>query len=312
MRTFFESQEPMQIVIEVGTHSRWVDRLLRELGHEVLVANARQVRLIYRSNKKNDRNDAQMLARLGRLDPKLLFPLKHRTDEEWEDLDWVKTRATLVEERTRLINQIRGKVKSHGGRIPSCSAESFPKQAKAIVDQEGLKALVPLLTIISTVTAEIKKCDRQIQELSRTKYPETKVIQTAPGVGPVTALTYRLVLQTPDRFPNSRDVGSYLGLTPIQDQSGDSDKQKRITKAGDRYLRTLLVQSAQYILGRFGPESPLKRWGLRLAERGGKNAKKRAVVAVARKLAVVLMAMWKSGQDYDVLRTGRKTVARAA
>jgi len=306
MREFFCDRSRMVVAIEVGTHSPWVSRLLKDLGHEVVVANAHQLRLIYRSDKKNDKRDAEMLARLARLDRKLLSPVEHRSQDESEDLALVKARAALVEARTGLINHVRGVVKSHGGRLPECSAESFPKQSRAELEAIHLTVLQPVLETIADLTVKIRKYDRKIAALSRTKYPETQLLSTVDGVGPVTAVTFRLVVGSPDRFPNRRNVGSYLGLRPRQDQSGETDKQKRITKAGDRYLRSLLVGCAHYILGRYGPDSDLRRWGLRLAERGGKNAKKRAVVAVARKLSVVLLSIWKTGKPYERLRIGAK------
>ena len=124
----------------------------------------------------------------------------------------------------------------------------------------------------------------------------------------MTALAYLLTLEEPGRFEQSRSVGAYVGLTPRRDQSGQTDKQLRITQCGDGYLRQLLVTSSHYILGPFGPDSDLRRYGLRIAERGGKNAKKRAVVAVARKLAVLLHHLWKTGVDYEPLRTAESPV----
>ncbi len=127
----------------------------------------------------------------------------------------------------------------------------------------------------------------------------------------MTALSFVLVLEDSGRIENSRSVGPFLGLTPKRDQSGQTDKQLRITKAGNAYLRRLLVQCAQYILGEFGPDCDLRRFGLKLAERGGKNAKRRAVVAVARKLAVVMHHLWKVGGDYDPLHQRNRKVSAA-
>lgn len=300
-RKVFAGMERMVVALEVGTHSPWVSRLLKELGHEVVVANPRQLPLIYRNNSKNDRNDAAILAKLVRVDSGLLSPVEHRSEEDSRALESVKARAVLVRSRTMLLNHVRQVVKSLGQRIPECSAEVFPRRARETLDKRMLASVGGVLTSIEALTVQVKKLDKGIAILEQ-RYPETKILRQVAGVGPVTALTYRLVVQSPDRFKDSRAIGSYLGLRPRQDQSGDTDKQLRITKAGDPYLRTLLVQSAQYLLGRHGPDTDLRRWGLKLAERGGKSAKKRAIVAVARKLAVLLMVLWKSGEAYEPLR----------
>jgi transposase len=306
---FFGEQEPLVVALEVGTHSPWVSRLLMKQGHEVVVANPRNLPMITRSNKKNDRTDAEMLARLVRVDRKLLSPVEHRSAEEAGELLTVKARALLVRSRTQQVNFVRQTVKSAGVRIAACSTEVFPERVRKLeLDAEMMETLRPVLASIEFLTAQIRLEDRRIGEVVK-RHPETETMRTIPGVGPVTALAFRLVLQTPTRFPDSRTVGSYLGLRPRQDQSGDTDKQMRITKAGDTYLRTLLVGSAQYILGRFGPDSDLREWGLKLAERGGKNAKKRAVVAVARKLAVLMLVLWKTGRSYEPRRGTNAEIA---
>jgi transposase len=161
--------------------------------------------------------------------------------------------------------------------------------------------LLPLVQLAEGLSACIQGYDRRIEELASEKYGPTKLLRQVKGVGPITALAYVLTLEKPERFPKSRDVGPYLGLVPKQEDSGESQPQLGISKAGDRMLRKLLVGSAQYILGPFGPDTDLRRYGLRLCERGGKNAKKRAAVAVARKLAVLLHRLWVSGEVYEPL-----------
>lgn len=291
-----------RIVLEVGTHSPWVSRRLERLGHEVLVANARQLRLIYGSDRKCDRVDAETLARLGRLDPTLLKPIRHRGAEAQADLAQLRARDALVRTRTLLINHVRGAVKAWGGRLPACSAPAFGSKAGPGVPPELRAALGPLLELIARLTQEIRGMERQLERLATVRYPETARLRQPSGVGLLTALCYVLTLEDPDRFRQSRAVGPYLGLCPRRDQSGGRDAQLRITKRGDAMLRRLLVSGAQYILGPFGPESDLRHWGLRLAARGGKNAKKRAVVAVARKLATLLHHLWVSGAVYQPLR----------
>ena len=141
---------------------------------------------------------------------------------------------------------------------------------------------------------------------------QVALLKKVKGVGTLIALTYVLTLDDPHRFAKSREVGCFLGLKPGRRDSGESQPQMHISKEGDRYLRTMLVQGAHYILGPFGADSDLRRWGLRLAERGGKNAKKRAVVAVARKLAVLLHRLWVSGEVYEPLRNNRKAMRAVA
>lgn len=301
LRRRFASSGRCRVVVEIGTHSPWVVSLLEELGHEVIPANPRRLRLIYRNDRKSDRVDAEYLARLGRLDPKLLAPVRHRGCEVRADLAVIRSRDLLVRTRTRLVNHVRGAVKSVGTRLPSCSTESFPKQSLEAIPEALRPTLVPVLAMIRTLSAQIRRYDRQIERLAKERYPETELLRAVPGVGPVTALAYVLTLEDPERFRRSRDVGPYLGLVPRRQDTGESEPQLRITKAGDEMLRRLLVGAAQYILGPFGPDTDLRRWGLKIAERGGKNAKKRAVVAVARKLAVLLHRLWLTGEIYEPL-----------
>jgi len=301
---FFRSLEPALVAIETGTHSPWVSRLLTECGHKTLVANARELRLIYGNKRKRDPEDARRLARTARLDPTLLCPIEHRSLEHQVDLATLRARFALVSARTELIQHVRGAVKSFGARIASCSAPAFHSKARGQIPQDLEPALLPLLDAIGELTARINAYEEAIGgKLSQEKYPETKCLRQVPGVGPITALTFVLTLGDPRRFRHSRSVGAYVGLTPRLADSGDSSPQLRITKAGDNTLRRLLVGSAQYILGPFGPDTDLRRFGHAISRRGGKNAKKRAVVAVARKLAVLLHRLWITGKDFRPLRT---------
>jgi transposase len=302
----FTHLQNCRIAMEVGGHSRWVSHLLKELSHDVLVANARKLRAIYNNPRKGDRADAETLARLARLDPELLSPIHHRSTQAQADLAVLRSRDALVRCRTLLINHARDIVKASGSRLPSCSADFFARKVEADIPEPLLPALAPILDTIASLTQQIKSYDRKNEELCSESYPETKLLRRISGVGPLTSLAFILTLEQPDRFRKSREVGPALGLVPRRDQSGDQDPQLRITKTGDAYLRRLLVSSAQYILGPFGPDCDLRRWGLRLAERGGKNAKKRAVVAVARKLAVLLHRLWKTGEIYDPFYQSQK------
>ena len=155
------------------------------------------------------------------------------------------------------------------------------------------------------MTDKIQTLDQQIEQIARTEYPETDLLRQVSGVGPLIALTFVLTVEDRERFQKSRDVGCYVGLRPRQSNSGENEPQLRITKEGDAYLRKLLVQGAHQIMGRRGPDTDLKRWGLKLSARGGKNAKKRALVAVARKLAILLHRLWVTGEVYEPLRNSQ-------
>lgn len=296
---FFEPYGNANVAIEAGTHSPWISRLLGEMGITVYVGNPRKLRCIWDSTDKSDERDARMLGMVCRLDPRLLHPLRHRGSQAQADLAMIRSRDILVKNRNQLINHARGLVKANGERLPKCSSESFVKRCEAHVPTELRPALAPVFDSISNLTQQIKDLDQKIDQLSKEKYPETQYLRQVPGVGPVTALTFVLTIEDPARFSKSRQIGSFLGLTPRRDQSGETDKQLPITKAGDEYLRQLLVGCAHYIIGPFGPDSHLRRHGLKVASRGGKNAKKRAVVAVARKLSVLLYKLWITEQAYD-------------
>jgi transposase len=303
----FRNGEAARVVIEAGTHSPWVSRLLAECGHEVLVANPRKLALITKNERKDDPVDAELLARLGRVEPQLLSPIAHRGAEAQADLAVIRARDAVVAARTQLVNHVRGAVKSWGERMASCSSRSFAQKGAAQLPEPLRAALQPLLEVIEVMTEQIKGYDRQIEEACRENYAETELLRQVGGVGAVTSLAFVLTLEDANRFGRSRSVGGFLGLHAGRDQSGAQDPELHITKAGDQLLRRLLVGSAQYILGPFGPDCDLRRWGLKLASRGRKNAKKRAVVAVARKLAVLLHRLWVGGEVYEPLRLAAPT-----
>jgi transposase len=309
---FFQSLSSARVVIEVGTHSAWVEEVIGDCGHEVLVANPRLMEGSKRRKRKNDRIDANKLARVGRVDPQSLHPIKHRSREVRQDLVLLRARDALVAARTELINTTRGLVKSMGRRLPKCSTRSFACQAEEELPVQIREALLPLVRLAEALSHCIQEYDGRIEELASQKYGHTKLLRQVKGVGPITSLAYVLTVENPERFTQSRDVGPYLGLVPKQEDSGESQPQLGISKAGDRMVRKLLVGSAQYILGPFGPDTDLRRYGLRLCERGGKNAKKRAVVAVARKLAVLLHRLWVTGEVYEPLRNSLSLPSVAA
>jgi len=301
IRSHFKDYEPCLIAMEAGTHSAWVSRELSAMGHEVLVGNPRKLRAIWDSDEKDDDRDAEMLARIARFDRSLLHPIHHRGKEVHADLAVIKARDILVQARSRLVAHARGAVKSFGRRISTCSAESFHDKAMEEIPEELRDALTPVVKSIEDMTVRIRHYDKMVTELCEKKYSETERIRGIRGVGPITSLAYVLTVGESSRFKKSRTAGAFLGLTTKRDKSGETDKQLHITKAGNVYLRRLLVGSAQYIIGPFGPDCDLRRFGMKLAQRGGKNAKRRAVVAVARKLAVMIHHIWASGEAYDPL-----------
>jgi transposase len=312
MKEVFGAVPRSRIALETGMHSPWVSRLLSQLGHEVIVAHARNVRLIGESRKKDDRIDAQTLARLARIDPQLLSPVKHRSAKAQADLTVIRARAGLVRARTALVNTARGLAKSYGERLRGCNVRNMNAEKAQGLSPELRTALEPLLAGIESLSERIRECNEGIERLARESYPEVAQLKQVKGVGTLIALTFLLTLEDAHRFRQSRDVGCYLGLQPGRRNSGQSEPQMHISKEGDPYLRTLLVQGAHHILGPFGADSDLRRWGLKLAERGGKSGKKRAIIAVARKLAVLLHHLWVSGEVYQPLRLSKLRAMPAA
>ena len=300
-----------RLAMEVGTHSPWLSRVLSSLGMEVIVANARQVQLISASSRKNDRMDARTLARLARVDPALLRPIRHRSEQAQMDLLEIRMREALVEARTKLINAARGLTKALGERLPQCDADSMNSEQLEELPA-GLKAALPaLVEPIAVLTKQIQEQDLKLEQIARTRYPETKLLKQVWGVGTLIALTFVLTVEEAKRF-RSRDVGCFFGLRPKQNESGERQAQLGITKEGDSLMRKLLVQGAHLIVSDRAPDTDLKRWGRKLMERGGKNAKKRAIVAVARKLAVLLHKLWVCGEVYEPLYQSQARRRQAA
>ena len=305
---YFEGAEQFLVIVESGTHTPWVRRLLESIGHQVIVANASKVQAIASSLRKTDERDARCLAQLGRVDPELLSPVHARSEEGQKAMAVVRAREGLVRARTMLVNQVRGTSKSFGVRLPGCSAKSFARRASEALPQALKAPLEPLLAVIADLSERIQAFDRDIEAWAQ-RFPVTQRLRQIKGVGALTALTFVLTLDDPHRFARSRSVGAYLGLVPASRSSGNMTPQLPITKQGDQLLRRLLVQAAHYILGPFGQDSDLRSFGLELARRGGKSGKKRAVVAVARKLSVLLHRLWVSGEDYEPHRRPQTAVA---
>jgi transposase len=307
LSSLFEKMPSSRVAVEVGTHSPWVSRQLAGYGHEVIVANPHKVKLISQSIHKNDRMDAQQLARLARVDPQLLGPIRHRGEEAQADLAVIRARAELVEARTGLINCARGLVKPMGERLKLCDADNVGEALGKGLSAAAQRAVRPLLKSVEALTAQIRMCDQQIQEIAK-RYPAIELLTQVYGVGTLIALSFVLTIEDAERFAHSRDVGPFLGLQPKQRDSGNHQPQLGISKAGDRLLRTLLVQAAHCMLRKGAPESDLRMWGLKKTEKGGKNAKRRALVGMARKLGVLLHRLWVTGEVYDPLYNRKQRV----
>jgi len=208
----FGSLGRARIAIEVGTHSPWVSRLLGSFGHEIVVANPRQVKLITESSRKDDRLDAQTLARLARIDPQLLRPIQHRSETAQTALTVIRVRAALIAVRTSLVNTARGLAKAMGERLPKCDADQMGVLGAESLPAKLRQLLEPLLKEVESLTEKIKDSDREIEQIARKDYPETALLQQVGGVGPLIALTFVLTIDDKNRFQRSRDVGCYVGL----------------------------------------------------------------------------------------------------
>lgn len=291
----FGNRGRARVAMEVGTQSAWIAREFVKLGHEVIVANARELKWITLSDDKNDRNDARKLARLARADRNLLAPVEHRTAEQQAELAVIRARDALVRSRTLLVNTARSLAKGFGLRLPSSITPTFGARALAGLAEHLHLAMKPLLEQIDALGVKIRDYDQRVKEVAAT-HPEIERLAGVPGVGTLTAAAFVLTLGRRERFAHSRDVGSFLGLRPRQRQSGERDPQLGISKSGDKYLRKLLVQCAHHVLGHWGKDSALRQWGLSKSD--GSASKKRAVVAVARKLAVLLHRIWMTGEVF--------------
>ena len=296
----FKVPSRVTVIVEAGTHSPWVSDQLTEMGFGVIIADPRKLKAIWSNNNKSDRNDAELLARMGQSESDLLNQVYHKEHQHRLDLLQIKARDGLVKARTQLVNQVRGLVKSFGGRIAACSAAAFAKVARNAMSAELKSCFSDLLGALDSINKKIDAYDRRIEKIGNTRYgKETQKLRKIKGVGTLTALAFVLVVGDPKRFAKSRHVAPYLGLVPKRDQSGTSDKQLSITKAGNPEMRRLLVNAANYVMGPFGEDCELRRHGERIAARGGNITKRKAKVAVARKLSVLMHRLMLSDEEYN-------------
>lgn len=308
---YFKTIPRSAVALEAGAQSRWAAELIESCGHKVYVSNVRKVPYLYQADDKDDPGDAFKLGELLYLKPRLLHPIQHRSREMQQDLTWIRAREALVESRTQLVNTVRGLSKTFGNRLVKCSVETFTRKRADELSDELRRAVAPLLETLDVLTEQIDYYDQMLKHIAQTRYPKYRLLDQVAGVGVHTALAFMLTIGDPERFEKSRLVGSFLGMRPRRQDSGEQQPQLGITKTGDPFLRKTLVNCAQHILGAHGKDSDLRRFGLRICEHGGKNAKKRAVIAVARKLAVLLHRLWVSGEVYEPLRNSERLAATA-
>jgi transposase len=304
-RARFGARDRCRVVMEAGKVSPCVSWLLADLGYQVFVADSRRLPTNMRGPYKNDKNDARFLATVLEDSNGRLRTIQHRCRKTLENLAVIRSRDELVRLRTAMANSLQGICATHGVKIPRASTGSYRTKILPAVPGELQSALTPMIESMDQLTRSIRELEASIERISQEQYPVTTVFRQIKGVGPITALAFALIVEDPSRFARNRGVGPYLGLVPRQEQSGPYRPQLGISKAGDPLLRRLLIQCAHHILGRFGQDSDLRRFGQSLMKRGGKSAKKRAVTAVARKLAVLLLALWKTGEVYEPLRRAR-------
>lgn len=302
-KQYFEKQRPQRVALETGTHSAWIAQLFLELGIEAVVANARQLKLISKSRKKTDANDALLLAQLAAtpVGLGLLQPVKLVSYQQQLDRVALRAREDLVEARVKLQNAIRGLVKPFGVRLCGTSANVLRRNAKDLLPEALMDVVMPLLDVMQQIERRTEDLEEKMTKIAAERYPAVEHLRQVNGVGLMTAYAFVVTIGDPARFTKSRAVGPYLGLTQAKRESGDSSPDLGITKSGNRLMRSLLVNAAHYMLCSHGKDSDLRRWGLNLA-RGGKQQKKRAVVALARRIAVLLHRLWVTGAPYEPLR----------
>ena len=291
------------VAFETGMHCRWMSEVAEGMGFKVYVANPCRLRMITESKTKNDVNDARMLARIALSDPGLLHPVKLRGPEHQKMLNLHEMRNLLVKQRTGIVVQLRAIAKSMGFRIAKCQAAGFHNLDRKAWP-EGFRDIAwPMLKNLEQLAVTIKTYEKQIRELAETPTFKAQVerLMEIRYVGLFVATGFIAVTGGDmDRFEKPRDIGPWLGVTPRQDQSGDIDRQCHITKAGSKMLRWKLAECAQRVLQKNSADTDLKVKGLRICARGGKIAKGKSITAVARGLAVLMVAMLKKPNEQYV------------
>ena len=296
-----------RVVMEASTPTRWINNLARDLGHEVVIANPRRIPIITASIRKSDRNDARLLGEFGQFKPELLSPVELRDDAYQLVRAQLFAREQLVKTRSSLCTFVRSQAKAVGEKLPTGATRSFVEKMRPLLPKEIAGVLEPILRTIQHLSDEIKGSDAEVESRCKREFPRTAMLQQIHGVGPLIALAFVATVGAPERFKDSRSLGAYFGLVPRLDQSGQSNPALRITKHGDKYMRSLLVSAATRMIGPFGHDCDLRRFGLRMIEHGGQKARGKARIAVARKLAVLMHRLLLTGEVYEPLRNSEPT-----
>jgi len=295
LERFFRGRKPMRVVMEAGGSSPWVARLVESCGHEVLVCNPRNVRVIAESTLKTDERDAETLARLARLDEGVLGSVRPRSEEAQQLRNELKVRGALVETRTKLINTTRGILRAMGYVVHGGSSRKFTGRVRQMeLPDELARTVMPLLSQIDSVSEEIGRCEEKLQERVK-EMPEVRLLEEIPGVGPIVALYFVASVDDPDRYLSPRNVASFFGLRPVMRSSGKRSYYGRITRHGDPEMRRLLIQAAHALM-RSNTRCRLQDWARDLEARKGKA---KAMVALARKLAVLMVRLWRAGEVFE-------------
>ena len=293
---YFAGREPALILLEAATESEWVARHLESLGHEVIVADPNFAPMYAtRSRKiKTDKRDARALCDACELGA---YRKAHRSSDPSRLLrKHLAVREVLVQTRSRTISLCRSLLRQDGIRVPTGSSTTFAKRVRALqLDQDLLEVVEPLLQTHAELCDKIRLADRYI-EVHLEQDQRAHKLTSVPSVGPVTAATFAAVLDNPERFGSAKEFCAYAGLVPREHSSGERRQRGHITKAGNRRLRSLLVECAWGVLRRKHPDTEVMReWALRIAQRRGKRI---AAVALARKLAAILFAMSRDNATF--------------
>jgi transposase len=292
----------MRVVMEAGGSSQWVSRLIEGCGHEVVVCAPRRVRLIAESTLKSDEIDAEVLARLGRIDHGFLGRVTHRSEEAQQQRANLTVRSALVGSRARWINTVRGILRGFGYRVPGGRSKSFHDRcAKVALPEELRAAIQPLLSQLEMVSEEIERLEEELETIAA-KLPIVQHLREIHGVGLLTALYFVLSVDDPERFRRSRDVAAFFGLRPCLRGSGDVKYYGKITKEGDPEMRRLLVQAAHAMMNTRKP-CRLQQWAFEVERRRGKG---KALTALARKIAVLMHRLWITGEAFEAFPHQKK------
>lgn len=302
LRTFFERNKGAEIGMETGTHCRWISVLATECGCKAYIGNAHKLRSIFGNTHKNDMRDAEEIANLLHENKRHFHPVMLRDQEHQDLVQLVKMREVAMTDRTRSINAIRGMAKANGARIADCDADSFHRQLKLVLmtlPDNLIRLFRPQIELLKAINATIKAYGKLIDRYRKQHFKEEcALLETIPGIGPINSTSFVAFAGDVKRFRHACDVGPYFGLTAGRDQSSDKDEPKKITKEGNKFVRHLLVNAANNIMKASAANTELKQFALRVWGERGKIAKRKAKVALARKLAVTMAAMLRNGTAY--------------